>query len=175
MQLSLQISCETPAEMIKVLAAFNAAQEPANAPPVHVVAEQKPTIVEVPGTEVEPEPKRAGGRPRKTVLAPRTDIPHDQPVYKAAPKPELKVVEKPEKPEEKEPEVTMAMVRNALTKFLAANTEVAATALLKKFGHTDRLSQLKVEYFPAVYAAAVTPVVSDAPSIFNDDISDVGA
>lgn len=184
MQIALTITSDDPAELHSVLQAVQTALRvemvvaPVAPAPVEKAAQngaapskqqQQSTAQEAP---VE-EPKRTGGRPRKTVLAPRTDIPKDQPVYAA--KPELKVVEKPEKPEEKEPEVTMAMVRNALTKFLAANTEVAATALLKKFGHTDRLSQLKVEYFPAVYAAAVTPVVSDAPSIFNDDISDVGA
>jgi hypothetical protein len=149
--------------MIKVLEAFDAAQKP-------VVVEQQPDQRPM-GMVTPPEPivKNKGGRPRKVA----EPVEEPQEVVEVKPNGGLKVVPKEEPAPETKPEIEMADVRNALTRFLSANNEAAATALLKTHGHTDRLSKLERQYFEAVYVAAMTPTVK-TPGMFDDDVSDVG-
>ena len=159
MQMTLTINAEDPAEMVSVLQALHTVAKVEQT--VQLVTKVNPIPESIKSPEVvdaEPAPRR--GRP------PKGDklkvVPKDEPEVEKDPEPEPKK------------DITVLDVRAALTQFLAANDEAAAGVLLKKFGHTDRLSQLKPEYFEAVYHAAVTPIVKDAPAMFDDEIPDLG-
>lgn len=168
MQMTLTITAENPSEMANVLQALQTAGVTSpvrlvtDAPKTNPIPEsiKSPEVVE---TEPEPPAPKRGRPPKSDKLK---VVPKDEPE------------KDPEKDPESEPEpkkdITVLDVRAALTQFLAANDEAAAAVLLKKFGHTDRLSQLKPEYFEAVYHAAVTPIVKDAPAMFDDEIPDLG-
>lgn len=168
MQMTLTITAESPAEMVTVLGALQTAGV---GTPVNVVAEgpkPAPVLVAKPDapqqeSKAQEAPKR-GRPPKETKPEPKS-----QSTLKVVPKDEPK---DEQEPEPKEPpakrELSVMDVRAALTEFLAANSEQAAGELLKRFGHCERLSQLQPEFFDAVYAAAVTPVVKDAPSILDD-------
>lgn len=166
MQMTLTITAESPAEMVTVLGALQTAGV---GTPVNVVAEgpkPAPVLVAKPDApQQEPKAQEAPKRGRP----PKETKPETK--QEAKPESKLKVVPKDEPEPEELPakrELSVMDVRAALTEFLAANSEQAAGELLKRFGHCERLSQLQPEFFDAVYAAAVTPVVKDAPSILDD-------
>jgi len=164
MQMTLTITAENPSEMANVLQALQTAGVTSpvrlvtDAPKANPIPEsiKSPEVVE---TEPEPPAPRRGRPPKGDKLK---VVPKDEPEAEKDPEPEPKK------------DITVLDVRAALTQFLAANDEAAAAVLLKKHGHTDRLSQLKPEYFEAVYHAAVTPIVKDAPAMFDDEIPDLG-
>lgn len=166
MQMTLTITAESPAEMVTVLGALQTAGV---GTPVNVVAEgPKPAPVLVAKPDAPQQESKAQEAPKRG-RPPKETKPETK--QEAKPESKLKVVPKDEPEPEELPakrELSVMDVRAALTEFLAANSEQAAGELLKRFGHCERLSQLQPEFFDAVYAAAVTPVVKDAPSILDD-------
>jgi outer membrane biosynthesis protein TonB len=161
MQMTLSITAE-PSEMMTVLRVLQTAGVAEQVVVTSAAPPPPATPEELPAFVVQP-PKLRGRPPKEKEPPPKA--------AKSKPEPEakLKVVpkEKPEPEPEPPKELTSMDVRKALTEFLAANSEAAATELLKTHGDgCTRLSQLKPELYAAVYAAATTPPAKD----FNDSI-----
>jgi hypothetical protein len=176
MQMTLTIAAESPAEMATVLQALQGAGV-TSAVTLKTNAAHDETKVATPETAPATSPAPRRGRPPKVdpsaSQAERTEAVEPKTAKLAVvPKEDPKPEPKPEPPPKKD--VTILDVRKALTEYLQANSEVAAGELLRKHGHTDRLSLLAPEHFEAVYAAAVTPVAKTS-AVFDDDISHVGA
>lgn len=168
MQMTLTITAETPSEMVTVLQALQTAGV---SEPVRMVAEPAKVL-----TPIQEALEQVAARVGQTAPAPR----RGRPPKNAAPAPEpepqktepakFKVVPKEEPAPKPKKELTSLDVREALTKYMAANSETATGELLKKHGGgVMRLSQLAPEYYEAVYAAAVTPITDP----MDDEIPDL--
>ena len=151
MQMTLSITAESPSEMVTVLQALQGAGV---VEPVRMVANA------VPQAESMAAPAKPRGRPPKEK--------EPEPPLQKTESSKLKVVPKEKVPEPAKKELTALDVRQAMTAYLAANSEKAAGELLAEHGNgCTRLSQLDPALYQAVYDAAVTPAKTN---VLDDEI-----